>query len=70
MFFNPRWWVVAVAAFCLVAMKVEGRTKIGHLQTKGHGVKGTVYILNDNQLLVQQFTFLGTAKHNFVFNNN
>ncbi len=35
------------------------RTKIGHFQTKSNGVKGTVYVLNDKQILLQQFTFLG-----------
>ena len=42
-----------------VLVECRNRKKIGHLQSKNHGVKGTVYILNKDQLLIQQFTFIG-----------
>ena len=59
-----RLWIIALLLTTLVSddnvlVECRNRKKIGHLQSKNHGVKGTVYILNKDQLLIQQFTFIG-----------
>jgi hypothetical protein len=59
-----RLWIIALLMTTVVfddsvVVECRHRKKIGHLQTKSHGVKGTVYILNKGQILIQQFTFIG-----------
>ena len=39
----------------------EAKKKIGHLESKSHGVRGTVYILNMDQILIRQFKFTGRS---------
>jgi hypothetical protein len=53
---------IFVLVLVLFFVEADCRVKIGHLQTLGRGVKGTVYALNKDTLLIQQFTFMGKSK--------
>ena len=59
MYMKKCFQFVIVVIFVSILKNVEGRKKIGHLQARSHSVKGSVYILNKDQILVQQFTFVG-----------
>ena len=58
MFF--KLWSLFLLSLLVNPLKVEAKKRlIGHLQTKTHAVKGTVYVLNKDQILIRQFKFNG-----------
>ena len=52
-------WSLFLLSLVVSLDMAEAKKKIGHLQTKTHAVKGTVYILSRDQILIKQFKFSG-----------
>ena len=45
---------------------IQERMKIGSIQTKSHGVRGDVYILDENTLEIKNFHYDGES---FIFDH-